>query len=185
MQSDAPLAALVLRRWCGALWVNPDILKMSYQIIFLIWLISAPIILWFGWRKTKDSQPEYYRILIRSLLISTALGFSVFGTHSAAIFVPWWMFLTTKYFYLGILSLLIWWVIVSLILFTLRAVRRCFKSEWDQFWIFQWEQHWSKGQKELSQCQLITNACSRTKLLRCACNLAADAKRYVYSLRFL
>ncbi len=106
---------------------------MSLNLVTNIWLAVAPILLISGWWLTKNSQPDSYRVVLQSLIIAVACGFSGFGAdHGSGSLVPWWFFATPEFSFMGILLLLIWWVVVSIVyLFLYKKIKET-NSNWNK-----------------------------------------------------
>jgi len=90
---------------------------MNFPLIFIIWAILGPIILWLGWRRTKKSQPYYHRILVRSLIVAFTCGFVGYGG-----LLPAWALITPQANFIGLLAILIWWVLASVVYFIIHYI---------------------------------------------------------------
>ena len=102
---------------------------ISVQDIYILWAISAPILLFAGWWVTTKIQSDHIRIITRSLIISITCGFSGIGTDSAAIIVPTWALLITPELILnGIFGIIIWWVLVLAVYYVVSFIYKKLKK---------------------------------------------------------
>ncbi len=85
---------------------------MNFPLIYTVWAITAPVLLWLGWRATRESNSIHTRIILRSLVAAVACGFS--GIGSSGVLVPAWALMTPRVNFAGFFAILVWWVLISI-----------------------------------------------------------------------